>query len=195
MKQPARNGQICRVRGFPREQIREEGVFQQLEFHRVCARSPNSQVPHREVWDHHCKPAAWGKMVGKQSIAKNPTQNLRTNPFVIASPWRNHFREIHINYWCPTNSGTEPPSSTLFFHAESAMLILFSLGYCTQLMAVKKSGICKKNISRKWNYIARIYDENLSRERTLQDITLKTFPPSLLFSKDLCLCCRNSKML
>lgn len=69
------------------------------------------------------------------------------------------------------------------------------LGILQTTDAGEKNWNLQKSISRKWNYIARIYDENLSRQRALQDTTLKIFPPSLLFSKDLCLCCRSSKIL
>lgn len=162
----------------------------------VCATSPNSQISHREVWDHHCKPSAWGKKdPGKQYCKKEKsTQNLRTNPSVIASPWRNHFREIHIHECCPTGSGRASLQHLVLpcwnYHVNTLLT-----GILQTTDVGEKIWNLQKNISRKRNYITKIYDENLSRQRALQDTTLKTFPPSLLLSKDLCLCCRSSKIL
>lgn len=140
MKQPARNGQICKVRGLPRSGKRV--CSSSWCFIGVHAKFPNSQVSHREVWDHHCQRASWD--AEKQSTEKKTTQNLSTNPCGIASPWRNHFREICIHYWCPTDSVPELPCSTSFSHAETPMLIHFSLRYGTQLMLVKRFEICKR---------------------------------------------------
>lgn len=42
----------------------------------VCATSPNSQISHREVWDHHCKPSAWGKKILENRVL----QKRKTNP-------------------------------------------------------------------------------------------------------------------
>lgn len=54
----------------------------------VHAKSLNSQVSHREVWDHHCKPTAWGKKVGdpgKQSIAKENNPESKNWPICDCS--------------------------------------------------------------------------------------------------------------
>lgn len=161
----------------------------------VCAKSPNSQISHRGVWDHYCKPSVWGKEdPGKQCCKKEkPTQNLRTNPSAIVSPWRNHFREIHNSLLLPYRLWQSSLQHLVFpcwnYHVNTLLTgILQTAGIGEKIWNMPK------NIYRKWNYIARIYDGNLSRQRALQDTTLKTFPPSLLFFNP-CLCCRSSKIL
>lgn len=79
---------------------------------------------------------------------------------MIASSWRNHFSKTCVYYWCLTDC--VPVSLLPAPH--------FPCGNChinTLLTGIlKTTDVGKKlwnlqNISREWDYITRIYDENL----------------------------------
>lgn len=152
----------------------------------VCVKSPDSQVSHREVWDHHCKPAAWGKKVGdpgKQSIAKenNPeskNQSVCDCCSLEESLQGNLFSLLMLYRLCDRASLQHLVSPSWNFHVNTLFIGILD----TSDIGEKIQNL-QKNISRKWNSITRIYDGNLGRQRTLQDTTLKTFPPSLFSSK------------
>lgn len=120
-------------------------------FHRVCAKS-NLPVRCRGRWYRHCESAAWGKKGGRAwkteyaAKEKNSARDARTNPFAMASSWRNHFGEICVCYRCHTDHVQVASRQHLILPSRNCHINTRLTGILKSVHASKKLRNPQKNV-------------------------------------------------
>lgn len=147
----------------------------------VCAKPATLQLYCRGGWDYHCKSSAWRKKGGR-SWKTEYAGKEKTASKMLESTY----------LWLLLPGGTTSGKFVFMTDAlqttcrsDSLQRLIFLCWNChtnTLLIGIQRTtDVGKKlwnlqKISMEWNYITRIYDENLSRQSMLQDTTLRTSP-------------------